>query len=451
MMKRMIDFFLQEWKNEPHNRKPLVLRGARQVGKTHAVRAIGKTFPYFVEVNVELDQGAQFILREDLNPKRIVQQLAEHLQCDIVPGKTLLFLDEIQVVPQIVTALRYFYELMPELHVITAGSLLDFAIEREGMPVGRVNTLYMYPMSFFEFLVACGNDGWARLILEHDATQKLLEPVHEELLKLVGIYVALGGMPEAINTWINLRNSRPVRKVHAALLESYQNDFDKYAAKHQVKYVAALFGHALTQIGRKFIFSKVGDYKKRELEPGLELLQKAGVVHTITRSSGQGIPLGAQLHRDDFKVIFLDVGLGQAAMHYDVTPWLLDTAASFINKGEQIEAFVGQELLAYADPIAKERLFYWCREERNSQAEVDYLLQCGDKVVPIEVKSGKGVHLKSMQSFLESHPQSPYGIRFSTHNFSIEEKLHSLPLYAIAKQLFDQNESIHEAMLYLIE
>jgi len=449
-MKRMIDYFLLEWKNEQYDRKPLLLRGARQVGKTHAARNLGKTFQHFVEINLESDEHARNIFTQDLDPKRIVFQLSEYLKQDIIPGSTLLFVDEIQIVPKAVIALRYFYETMPELHVIAAGSLLDFAIEQVGMPVGRISGLYMYPMSFLEFLVALGHERWVQTILKHDLHEPLFDSLHTTLLSLVGTYLAIGGMPAAVNAWVKTQTSRNVKKIHSDLLDSYEQDFNKYAAAHQIKYLGALFHHALSQLSNKFMYSRVGEYQKRELEPALELLQKAGIVYPVVRSSGQGIPLGAQADLKDFKIIFLDVGLSQASLNLDITPWFIDPLATFINKGEIVEAFVGQEVLAYADPIIKNRIFYWHRENRNSQAEVDYLVQIKEHVVPIEVKAGTSLRIKSMHMFLDSHPNSSYGIRFSAHNYAHEQRIFTYPLYAVVKPFFDANDSVREALMSLL-
>jgi uncharacterized protein len=450
-MKRIVDYFLQDWKNETYSRKPLLLRGARQVGKTHAARNLGKSFENFIEINLETDEAARNIIAQDFDIQRIISQFSNYLKKEITPGSTLLFIDEIQTVPKAITALRYFYEQMPELHVIAAGSLLDFAIEQVGMPVGRISSLYMYPMSFLEFLVAFEHGWWARSILEHNIQEPFLEPVHNKLLDLVGMYLAIGGMPAAVKAWAKTKYSRDVKKVHASLLDSYRQDFNKYASARQIKYLDALFDHALTQLSKKFIFSHVGEYQKRELEPALLLLQKAGIINPVTRCSGQGIPLGAQVHLHDFKIIFLDVGLSQASLDLDLTPWLIQPLTTFINKGEIVEAFVGQELLAYSDPIAKKHLYYWRREVRNSQAEVDYLIQVKEKIVPIEVKAGDGKQIKSMFMFLESHPNSSYGIKFSTENFSRYQNVNIYPLYAVAKLLAEASKDMHDAMVELVK
>ncbi len=449
-MKRIIDYFLLEWKERTH-RKPLLLRGARQVGKTYAVRELGKAFPDFVEINLESNEAARFIIEKDLDPHRIIEQLSELIQKKIIPGQTLLFLDEVQSVPRAIIALRYFYELIPELHIVAAGSLLEFAIEQVGVPVGRVTFLYMYPLSFLEFLVALGHREWAKLIINNDVQKSMLEPVHEKLLTIVGEYLAIGGMPGAVSEWIKTRTSRNAKIIHADLIASYQNDFGKYAKKTQIKYLNQLFQKALEQLSRKFMYNRVGEYQKRELEPALELLEKAGLLYRVVKSSGQGIPIGAQADLDDFKIIALDVGLTQALLKLDISSWFIDPLSLFINKGEIVEAFVGQEILAYADPIMKEELFYWRKENRSSQAEIDYLVQLKEAVVPIEVKAGTSLRIISMHIFLDSHSNSLYGMRFSARNYSSEQRIYSYPLYAVAKPFIDVNENVHKAIINLTD
>jgi predicted AAA+ superfamily ATPase len=309
----------------------------------------------------------------------------------------------------------------------------------------------MYPMSFLEFLVALGHERWARAILDHSLSEPLLEPVHKNLLNLVGTYLAIGGMPAAVNAWVQTQEPRSAKKIHSDLLDSYKQDFNKYATKNQINHLAMLFHNALSQLSNKFMYSRVGEYQKRELEPALGLLEKAGLVYPVIRSAGQGIPIGAQAQLNDFKIIFLDVGLSQASLNLDITPWFLEPLTAFINKGEIVEALVGQEILAYADPIAKSHLFYWRRENRSSQAEVDYLVQIKEKVVPIEVKAGTSLRIKSMHIFLDSHENSSYGIRFSAHNYTVEDRVHTYPLYAIAKPFFDVNDSVRNALLSLTE
>lgn len=430
-MKRLIDQELIEWQHSPY-RKPLLLRGARQVGKTHAVRQLGASFARFVEINFEYEAGIKTIFDQDLDPVRIIQELSFITKKQIVPGETLLFFDEIQAAPQALIALRYFYEKLPTLHIIAAGSLLDFTIEQVGISVGRVASLYMYPMSFFEFLCAGGNTLLAQALLDQQSTP-IADSIHHKALTLLGEYLAIGGMPEAILRWHEKRDAKLCFAIHQDLIDTYRQDFNKYAKQHQIKYLDLIFNSTPHQLGQKFKYTSIeGDYRKRELSPCVKLLATAGIVSPVTRTSGNGIPLGAEADPDTFKLIFLDIALSQTILGFDLSTWFLQPQQEFINKGALVEAFVGQEMLAYANPKAKQNLFYWQRNARGSEAEVDYLTQQHAQIIPVEVKSGPGTALKSINMFLDLHPQSPYGLRISTHNYSIHEKIHSYPLYALA-------------------
>lgn len=428
-MKRLIDWHLTAWKNDPR-RKPLILRGARQVGKTHAVRTLAQQFDTMVEINFELTPEAKTIFEKDLQPERIIWELNLLSKTPITVGKTLLFLDEIQAAPQAILALRYFYEKIPELHVIAAGSLLEFAIEKVGMPVGRVSTLYVYPLSWIEFLAATDNAAFIEPILNQ---QVLSEIFQNQLLDLLGLYLAVGGMPEAVSAWIGTKDPRASYEVQKELVETYRADFPKYAKKHQLKYLDILFNQIPHLIGNQFKYTSIhGEYKKRELAPCIDLLRRANVVHQITHSAGNGIPLGAELNLERFKTIFLDVGLSQALLGLDLSAWFLNPDKDLVNRGKIIEAFIGQELLCYASPKGKTELYFWKREAKGSIAEVDYLYDYQGKVLPIEVKSGHGTTLRSMHQFLLDHPKSLYGIRFWAGNYSEVDRIQSKPLYATA-------------------
>lgn len=431
-MKRSIFQELTRWAAKPQ-RKPLILRGARQVGKTHIVQELGEQFDHVLTVNFEKQPQIAQIFTQDLDVRRITRDLALLLNEPIIPQKTLLFFAEIQQAPQALTALRYFYEDYPELHVIAAGSLLDFAIEQVGIPVGRVEFLYLYPMSFMEFLAATGRQPTAEAILQQKFSQPFSSLLHEQCLRYVAEYLAIGGMPEVVKMWCETQDLIQCNRIKNNLLEAYRQDFEKYGKKHQIKYIHLLFDQVPRCLGNTFKFSKVpGEYRKRELAPSLELLIKAQVVKPIYYSAGQGLPLGAQADLNLFKALFVDVALAQSLLGYQSQQWLLQVNNNWINKGEIVESFVGQELLAYADPYVQTPLFYWQRQERSSNAEVDYLIERIGKVIPIEVKSGAGTTLKSMHSFLSSHPHSPYGIRFSALPLEQQANIYSYPLYAIA-------------------
>ncbi len=428
-MKRMIFYYLKAWIQDPH-RKPLILRGARQVGKTHSIRELGKLFEDFVEINFEELTEAGAIFEKDLNVDRIIRDLNILTGKKIIPGKTLLFLDEAQEVPRSLIALRYFYEKMPDLHVIAAGSLLDFAIEQVGVPVGRVQFLYQHPMSFIEFLLAKGEKILANEILNISFDNPFDEVIHNKALTLLGEYIAIGGMPQAVKSWVTSNDISTCATVHEIITSAYIQDFQKYAKKFQLKYIELIFNRIPHVIGKTIKYTYFSnEYRKRELEPCLDSLIKANVTHKVIQTSGNGIPLGAESNLEKFKLIFLDIALAQHMLGLDIKKWFLDPTIEFINKGNLIESFIGQEMLAYHDPYRLPRLYYWQQESRVSQAEIDYVIAIDNKVIPIEVKSGEGRSLKSLRTFLNSHSSS-YGIRFSVHNYSIFDSIHSYPLYA---------------------
>ncbi|HPY13563.1 MAG TPA: ATP-binding protein [bacterium] len=432
-MKRFLLDELLKWK-ESSIRKSLILRGARQVGKSYLIREFGKHFDSFVEVNFEKDHNLSQIFDGDLEPQKIIEKISAAKNTAVIPGKTLLFLDEIQAVPRAVTALRYFYELMPQLHVISAGSLLEFVLEKTGMPVGRVSSMYLYPLSFKEFLAASGREMLCDYIDKHDSQNPVSEVFLDQLMTLFGEYMAVGGMPEAVSVWLEHRDLKKVSEIHHNIIDTYRQDFLKYAKNQQIHHVDKVFSAVPRMLGRKFVYSRVDEtLKSREIKPALELLEMAQVVHRISHSSSNGVPLGAECNYSIFKTIFIDVGLAQAILGLSDGEWILDVKNSVVNRGEIVEAFVGTEILAYSDPHRPQKLFYWVREKQNSQAEIDFVIQKQDKVIPVEVKSGTTGNLKSMMQFLKEKPSTPYGIHISPNNFGIHNNINQIPLCAIWK------------------
>ncbi len=441
-MKRLIDQELKDWK-QSSMRKSLVLRGARQVGKTFAVRQLGRTYDDFHEINLEKRPELHLVFKKNLDPKRIIQELSVDRGLPIHPGKTLLFLDEVQVCPEAILALRYFYEEMPELHVIGAGSLLEFAIEQVGLPVGRVQTLTVYPLSFAEFLVAKGQG----LLLEAICNKTVFSKViHDRAINLLSEYFAIGGFPEVVANWVSNGRSLEVKEKLETIINAYRQDFEKYAKKSQLKYLNLLLQHIPLRIGKKFKFQGIGEYRKRELAPCLELMEKAHIIHMVYHTSGQGIPLGAQVDLERYKVILFDIAMTQQLLGLDSKGWFLNPEVEFINQGELVESFVGQEMMAYSSPSMRNSLYYWHRESRGSEAEVDYLTNMKTEVIPIEVKAGKGSTLKSLHSFLSSHLKSPYGVKLSISERSEFDKIVSIPLYAV----FEVVEGGSDRVRYLL-
>lgn len=437
-MRRLIINELIKWKNDSY-RKPLIIRGARQVGKTYIIRELGKEFKDFQEINFEQYPEIVKVFNKDLDPKRIIRDLTLFTKKNIIPGKTLLFLDEIQEAPKAIKALRYFHEIIPDLHIIAAGSIIDFELDKIGLPVGRIYSIYLYPLSFLEFLLAKDENLLVNTIISNKETKKISELAHNRLIVLIGEYMTVGGMPEAIKCFIETSDINKCYKIHKSIVETYRQDFNKFAKKYQLKYVELLFETIPTILCEKFKYSKIpGEYRKRDLNPSLDLLIKAGIVKKIFHSSGQGIPLSATMKPEIFKTIFLDIALSQTILGHDRKSWLLEPENFLINKGSITEAFIGQELLAYSDPFKKRRLFYWNREVRGSNAEVDYLIQKNNVIIPIEVKSGPTGKLKSLKLFLKSHKASPYGIQLSVSNFSKDKNIHTYPIYSLFK-LFNNN------------
>ena len=438
-MKRLIDHHLRDWKQRK-NHKSLLIRGARQVGKTYSVRSLGESFEELVEINLEMNPEYIDVFRPNLDPHRILKELRLMTGKRLLPGVSLLFIDEIQQHPPAVTALRYFYEKLPELHVVAAGSLLEFALEQVGIPVGRVASLHMYPMSFLEFLAAHGELPMVEHLIGPASPTSISDPVHERLVRLVGEYLVTGGLPEVVAAWIDDEDLDQCCDILDLIVTSYRQDFAKYAKRYQIKYVDLVFNEIPAMTGRKFKYTALsGTWRARELAPALDLLCKASVVHKVTHSAGNGMPLKAESNPNRFKALFLDVGLAQRLMGADVKPWLLKPSSSVTNMGAVIEAFVGQELLAYSRPWAKEELHYWHREARSSNAEVDYLLALESDIIPIEVKSGATGSLRSLRVFLEEKKgRTPYGIRFCGQSDSTHADLHSYALYAVSRVLRQQ-------------
>jgi len=408
------------------------------VGKTFAVRQLGKDFPTFIEINFEKNEKYKSLFDLDLDPKRILRILSAEFTQEIVPGKCLLFFDEIQEAPRALTALRYFFEEIPELHVIAAGSLLSLAIGQVGVPVGRISFCHIYPMSWLEFLKALGNEKMYEAIISHDSNKPMDDFLHQSFLEKLSEYLAIGGMPAVVQAWVKDKDPIRCANEQQSIIATYKSDFPKYAKKIQIKYVETVFSQIPQQLAQKFKFSNIpGEYRKRELIPALDLLSNAHVAHIIYHSGAQGLPLRGQINFNKFKTILVDIGISQAMLGAKISDWLMTPRDSIRNRGAIVEAFVGQELLAYSNPFHEAYLHYWHREAKNSQAEVDYVIQEQGKIIPIGVKSQKGKTLRSMDLFLESHQACDFGIRVSEHNFSSHNKIISYPLYAIANLLKD--------------
>jgi len=432
---RNIDDDLLSWAKEA-NRKPLLLRGARQVGKSSAVRHLAGNFEYFLEVNFELDQKAKALFAKgDLSPERLCQELAIVYNIPVIPGKTLLFLDEIQNSLPAISSLRFFYERYSELHVIAAGSLLEFALEDlSSFGVGRVRSMFMYPMSFFEFLTASKHEMLRQAIQSADYKNPLSEPIHNKAIELLKKFFILGGMPEVVSAYIENNDLLLCQRVLDDLIISLRSDFSKYKEKVPTLQISAVFDSVVNQIGKKFVFSNVSqDYNHKQLKEGLELLKMSGLVIPITHSAANGIPLGAEIDIKKQKLLLLDTGIFQRLLGLPLSDLLVSDNFSLINKGNIAELFTGLEILKSASCYEQKNLYYWHRENKSSNAEVDYIVQMVEKIIPIEVKSSTKGAMQSMRLFLEEK-RSPFGIRTSLENFGELNNIKIVPLYAIGKE-----------------
>ena len=425
-MERDLIHELMIWKTHPLC-KPLILRGARQVGKSWLVNQLANSFISFVSINFEKQPEAAQFFQGDIDIAKLLEKLHVYTGKQIVPGETLLFLDEIQSCERAIIALRYFKEELPALHVIAAGSLIDFSLQKIGMPVGRVQFLYLHPLSFGEYLSAIGRGELREYILRGD-----IDPVmHNKIMDEVKTYFWLGGMPAVIDAWIKNRDFQTCIDLQDEILLSYRQDFEKYARKNLIDKVDMVFNAVPEHLGEKFVYNKIDPLIRSYLfKEAVDCLRKAGVIHIVYHSSGQGVPLAAGKDNKRFKAYFFDVGLAQRLLGLDLKQWAI-TPLNIKYLGAIAEQFVAQEYIAYTSIKSPPELYYWHREERSSNAEVDFLFLINGKIVPIEVKSGKTGHLKSLLLFLELHAATKYGVKISEQELSTNGNVNSVPFYGV--------------------
>lgn len=430
-LKRKIDLEIVEWGKETH-RKPLLLRGARQVGKSYSVREYAKHFKYFIEVNFEENKEVHKFFKDNLSPDIICSNLSVYYNIPIIAGETLLFFDEIQSCIPAISSLRFFYEKFPELHLIAAGSLLEFALaEIPSFGVGRIRTLFVYPFSFEEFLMAKGENILLNAKKNASETNPLPEPIHNKLNNYLKQFFILGGMPEVISNYIS--NSDLIKCTSALndLLVTYESDFAKYKNSVPSSRILEVFKSVVEQIGSKFVYTKASSENKiRNVKDALNLLIMAGLVIPVTHTSANGIPLGAEPDYKKRKMLFFDTGLFLRLLGLDIKKILFEDDFELINKGHLAELFTGLELLKAYSGYSRNELYYWKRENKSSNAEVDYLVQKNDKIIPLEVKSSKKGSMKSLNLLMEEKKMN-LGVRFSLENYSSYNKIKVYPLYAI--------------------
>lgn len=437
MIHRQLIDNLNEW-SKRDNRKPLVLRGARQVGKTTLVDEFSKQYDCYIKLNLEQSADAKAFSISD-NVDEIFQYIC--LQKKIIADKnerTLLFIDEIQNEPKAVGLLRYFYEEMPWLHIIAAGSRLQTLIkQRISFPVGRVEYLSLRPCSFLEFLNATGNEPLAEMI-----RQLNVAPIyHDMLISLFNRYTLVGGMPEALAEYATHEDVTKLSPIYRSLLDGYNEDVEKYAKNtNQVNVIRHLLTHGWAEAGQTITYNRFGgsNYTSKEVHEALEVLQKAFLLnldYPVTTVKAPTIPA---LTRQP-KLVWLDSGI----MNFSVdiqTEYLQNHSLLDVWKGHAAEQIVAQELRIVLDRNYRNEQFYWVRDKKGSTAEVDFVWQHNSSIVPIEVKSGTNAHLRSLHSFMDTADSTNIAIRVWPGNYAIDDvttprgktfRLINLPFYYV--------------------
>lgn len=393
--------FLMQWLKS-NDRKPLVIRGARQVGKTWVVRELAKLSDRtLIELNFEKKpELASFFSSND--PKQILFNISS-LYGEVDQNKSLLFFDEIQAAPELFAKLRWFAEDMPELPIIAAGSLLEFILAQHtfSMPVGRIQYMHLEPLSFEEFLQAKNKIGLVNFIKQYRLETPVPKAIHDELMNIFKEYILIGGMPQAVQSWVTKEALIEVNRIHHDLIATYRDDFNKYNGRLSIDRLNEVLSAVPFLLGQKFMYSKINpNIQSTAIKQSLDLLCKAKVCHKIYGSAGNGIPLAAEIQEKYLKVIFLDVGLCSALLGLAFNQLNNIKAIDLINNGGISEQVTGQILRTISPFYIEPSLYYWHRSEKGSNSEVDYLIQFRNKVLPIEVKAGSTGSLKSLHLFM---------------------------------------------------
>ena len=449
-IERPIDALLLEWKNSAV-RKPLLLRGARQVGKSWAVEHLGETFDYFIEVNFEKRPEMLDVFQKIHDVHELAATLGMYYNTPVIPDRTLLFLDEIQKSADAIQSLWSFKEDYKELHVVAAGSLLEFALqELPSFGVGRIRSLFVYPFSFDEFLVAEGKADWVKAKQEANTEKPLLTPLYNDLVQHFRTFLMVGGMPASVATWVTTHDYSQCQAELDDIQLTYYDDFPKYAKKVDPTLLRNTLQSVVMQIGDKFTYSEVdGGYRADDVKKALKLLCDAGIIKRVSYTSGNGLPLGAEVNDKFRKYIYLDSGLLLRILDLDfggarqLTEMIIaGTSEDLVNKGGLAEMVLGWELVKYNNPRMQHDLFYWENTAEGTRSEVDYIIARDLKVLPIECKAGTSGKMKSMYEFMHQKHLAE-AIRSSLENFSelehIDKKdqdavrhVQIVPLFAIS-------------------
>ncbi len=411
-IKRLGEKFLREWLERGH-RKPLIIRGARQTGKSRLVEQFGKEeFEHTAVINFEKEPQFKTFFEKASDVKKLVSEIEVIKNIPIIPGKTLLFIDEIQQCPEAITKLRYFYEDLPELHVIAAGSLLEFVLESElvSFPVGRVEFYYLFPLCYREYLEGCGETKLIEYLDSVGPRQKIEPLIHQKLRELLKEYMLVGGMPEACAQFLTTRRYKDVEPVWESIIQTYRDDFKKYSKRGNTDNIEFAFTEAPHAVGQEINLTKFGQgaIRPREVKVALRLLERAMIIHNVHQIKHSSFPL-APLFGKRNKLVFLDIGLVQYINH--ISAEILESEDySAVYKGGIAEQLVGQELLPLTGSTRHPELYYWHKDRTRGTAEVDYIYPHADHILPIEVKAGKGGSLASLHQFMFEY-KKPLALR----------------------------------------
>lgn len=424
-MNRYLFKELNLWKLNK-NRKPLIIQGARQVGKTWLMKEFGKKeFAQVAYLNFESSTRLRELFASDFNIERIISSIEIETNLKIDPSNTLLVFDEIQEAEKGLTALKYFYEQAPVYYIVAAGSLLGISIQKDSsFPVGKVDFLKLYPLSFLEFI---SNIGEERLAIElENQNWSVIELFHDKLVELLRYYYFIGGMPEVVQNYINEKDLNSVREIQNKILRGYENDFAKYAPNDVIPKIKMVWNALMSQLAkenRKFIYGQIKKgLRAKDFEAAINWLVDAGLVLKIIRIKKPIIPLSAYLEYNSFKLFFLDIGLLNAMGDLDKKILLEKNAILQEYKGALTEQFVCQQLKIKND------LYYWTAE--SATAEIDFLLQYQNEVIPIEVKAEENLKSKSLKIFVEKY-NSKNAIRTSMNKYREESWLTNIPLFGV--------------------
>lgn len=439
MFHRNIATLLIEWKNK-RGRKPLVIRGARQVGKTSAVHQFGSTaFETYIYINLELADNAALFAR--MQPVRDLLQLIQlKFNKKITSGATLIFIDEVQNSDIAMNQLRYFYEEVPDLHVVAAGSLLEVKMKSEGFtfPVGRVEYCYLHPATFDEFLAAQGETEALQYIFSVKPDTVIPEEIHTMMMKKFHSFLLVGGMPEAVARYAETRSFIDVDPVYESILTGLRDDVSKYASAAKTKYIQHIIEHATKYVGLQIKYEKFGEsnFRSREMSEAFDVLEKAMIISRVFASASKQMPLMSNLKKFP-KLLYLDTGLVNYQIGIRTEIAMMDDINA-VYHGQVGEQIAGQTLLAM-NTRKNANLHYWYRDQKGATSEVDYLIVINDRLVPVEVKSGKTGTLRSLHNFMDES-RSDFALRIYSGNMRTEQittfnkkkfTLFSVPFYLL--------------------